>query len=29
MAPEFSGRLASSAATKAADAIAEGQTEKR
>jgi short-subunit dehydrogenase len=29
MAPEISGRLASSAATKAADAIAEGQTEKR
>jgi hypothetical protein len=29
MAPEISGRLAGSAATKAADAIASGQTEKR
>jgi hypothetical protein len=29
LAPEISGRLANSAATKAADAIASGQTEKR
>jgi short-subunit dehydrogenase len=29
MTPEFSGRLAGSAATKAADAIASGQTDKR
>jgi hypothetical protein len=29
MAPEFSGRLAGAAATKAADAIASGQTDKR
>jgi hypothetical protein len=29
MAPEISGRLAGSAAMKAADSIAEGQTDKR
>jgi hypothetical protein len=29
MTPEVSGRLAGSAATKAADAIASGQTDKR
>jgi short-subunit dehydrogenase len=29
LAPEISGRIASSAASKAADAVAEGQTEKR